>query len=70
MGAALGCSCETKDDQAEISLVQQPIANNDSKKQQMMRGAGGGMDDSSDINDGSVIGNANQVESMPKQEEN
>jgi hypothetical protein len=69
MGAALGCSCETKDDQAEISLVQQPIANNDSKKQQM-RGAGGGMDDSSDINDGSVIGNANQVESMPKQEEN
>jgi hypothetical protein len=21
MGAALGCSCETKDDQAEISLV-------------------------------------------------
>jgi hypothetical protein len=50
--------------------VQQPIANNDSKKQQMMRGAGGGMDDSSDINDGSVIGNANQVESMPKQEEN
>ena len=61
MGAALGCSCETKDDQAEISLVQQPIANSDNKKQ--MRGAANsGMDDS-DINiaggDGSVIGNSN-----------
>jgi hypothetical protein len=33
MGAALGCSCETKDDQAEISLVQQPVANQEGKKQ-------------------------------------
>ena len=31
MGAALGCSCETKDDQAEVSLVQ-PITNYDGKK--------------------------------------
>jgi hypothetical protein len=33
MGAALGCSCETKDDQAEVSLVQ-PVANNLAGKRQ------------------------------------
>lgn len=35
MGAALGCSCETKDDQAEISLVQQPVSVNQENKKQM-----------------------------------
>ena len=32
MGEALGCSCETKEDQEEISLVQ-PVVNLDGKKQ-------------------------------------
>jgi len=68
MGAALGCSCETKDDQAEISLVQQPITNNDNKKQMRGGGSSGLSPDDSDFivgADGSVIGNSNQVESMP-----
>ena len=57
MGAALGCSCETKDDQAEVSLVQ-PVANNSGKRQ--MRDADGLSPDDSDILPGgeaSVCGN-------------
>lgn len=63
MGAALGCSCETKDDQAEISLAQvQPIINHDGKRQ--MREVGMSPDDS-EINpgDGSVLANGHQMES-------
>ena len=62
MGAALGCSCETKDDQAEVSLVQ-PLTNHDGKRQ--MRELGMSPDDS-EINpaDGSVLAPGNQVESV------
>ena len=69
MGAALGCSCETKDDQAEVSLVQ-PITNYDGKKQ--MREVGMSPDDS-EINpaDGSVLANGNHMESgeQPKEDQ-
>jgi inorganic triphosphatase YgiF len=64
MGAALGCSCETKDDQAEISLAQQvqPITNHDGKRQ--MREVGMSPDDSEiNLGDGSVLANGQQIES-------
>ena len=64
MGAALGCSCETKDDQAEISLAQQvqPIANHEGKRQ--MREVGMSPDDSEiNLADGSVLANGQQIES-------
>jgi len=63
MGAALGCSCETKDDQAEISLAQvQPITNHEGKRQ--MREIGMSPDDSEiNLGDGSVLANGQQIES-------
>lgn len=69
MGAALGCSCETKDDQAEVSLVQ-PVANHAGKRQQRDQEGVSPSDDSELMQggaDASVCGNGHQEESMPHQ---
>ena len=69
MGAALGCSCETKDDQAEVSLVQ-PVTNHAGKRQQRDQEGVSPSDDSELMQggaDASVCGNGHQEESMPQQ---